>query len=284
MDVNLPGLVWSMEGRPCSMRVLAGAGVCGTGRVVTHTGLGWMGGLVLRMVLAFNVAELGRTAGWEKQTHTSEIFYLRWHESELAAKLAGQTQSFVTQINVHTRVLSGFFFTESFACTDTLTHVLFGGAAVQSCAACTEVCSETLSTLNQRFLDGFDLTITQCRLLAPRRVSQFFQKVSLAPNFTKSKDKNTNLCSRTLFLLLFSGWKAAGRRCSNTASVIKCYLCLWHWQRIFIRLYFNMSQIVVFVLWVLLQNRHPLHRLIYTDHTCVAGKSRVFPSGCHALL
>lgn len=63
MDVNLPGLVWSMEGRPCSMRVLAGAGVCGTGRVVTHTGLGWMGGLVLRMVLAFNVAELGRTAG-----------------------------------------------------------------------------------------------------------------------------------------------------------------------------------------------------------------------------
>lgn len=63
MDVNLPGLVWSMEGRPCSMRVLAGAGVGGTGRVVTHTGLGWMGGLVLRMVLAFNVAELGRTAG-----------------------------------------------------------------------------------------------------------------------------------------------------------------------------------------------------------------------------
>lgn len=118
------------------------------------------------------------------------------------------------------------FFTESFACTDTLTHVLFGGAAVQSCAACTEVCSETLSTLNQRFLDGFDLTINQRRLLAPRRVSQFFQKVSLAPNFTKSKDKNTNLCSRTLFLLIFSGWKAAGRRCSNTASVIKCYLCL----------------------------------------------------------
>lgn len=43
------------------MRVLAGAGVWGTGRVVTHTGLGWMGGLVLRMVLAFNVAEPGRT-------------------------------------------------------------------------------------------------------------------------------------------------------------------------------------------------------------------------------
>lgn len=52
-----------MEGRPCRMRVLAGAGVWGTGRVVTHTGLGWMGGLVLRMVLAFNVAEPGRTSG-----------------------------------------------------------------------------------------------------------------------------------------------------------------------------------------------------------------------------
>lgn len=50
------------------MRVLAGAGVCGTGRVVTHTGLGWMGGLVLRMLLAFNVAEPGRTEGDRKQT------------------------------------------------------------------------------------------------------------------------------------------------------------------------------------------------------------------------
>lgn len=49
------------------MRVLAGAGVWGTGRVVTHTGLGWMGGLALRMVLAFNVAELGRTSGDRKQ-------------------------------------------------------------------------------------------------------------------------------------------------------------------------------------------------------------------------
>lgn len=32
-----------------------------TGSVATHTGRGWMGGLVLRMVLAFIVAELGRT-------------------------------------------------------------------------------------------------------------------------------------------------------------------------------------------------------------------------------
>lgn len=56
-----------MEGRPCRMRVLAGAGVWGTGTVVTHTGLGWMGGLVLRMVLAFNVAELGRTSGEKEQ-------------------------------------------------------------------------------------------------------------------------------------------------------------------------------------------------------------------------
>lgn len=64
---GLPGLFWSMEGRPCRMRVLAGAGVCGTGRVVTHTGLGWMGGLVLRMELAFNPAEPGRTAAGRKQ-------------------------------------------------------------------------------------------------------------------------------------------------------------------------------------------------------------------------
>ena len=45
------------------MRALAGAGVWDTGRVVTHTGLGWMGGFVLRMELAFNVAELGRAEG-----------------------------------------------------------------------------------------------------------------------------------------------------------------------------------------------------------------------------
>lgn len=57
----LPGLVWSTEGRPCSMSVLDVAGFWVTGRAVTHTGLGWMGGLALRMVLAFNVAELGRT-------------------------------------------------------------------------------------------------------------------------------------------------------------------------------------------------------------------------------
>lgn len=43
------------------MRVLAAAGVWVTGREATHTGLGWMGGLVLRIVFAFNVAELGRT-------------------------------------------------------------------------------------------------------------------------------------------------------------------------------------------------------------------------------
>lgn len=59
----LPGLLWSMEGRPCSMSALAGVAVWGTGRVATHTGRGWMGGLVLRMVLAFNVAELGKTEG-----------------------------------------------------------------------------------------------------------------------------------------------------------------------------------------------------------------------------
>lgn len=39
------------------MRALAGAGFWGTGRVATHSGLGWMGGLVLRMVLAFKVAD-----------------------------------------------------------------------------------------------------------------------------------------------------------------------------------------------------------------------------------
>lgn len=43
------------------MSALAGVAVWETGRVATHTGRGWMGGLVLRMVLAFNVAELGKT-------------------------------------------------------------------------------------------------------------------------------------------------------------------------------------------------------------------------------
>lgn len=62
-----------MEDRPCRMRVLAGVGVWGTGRVVTHIGLGWMGGLVLRMVLAFNVAELGRTSGGNKQSDQDPI-------------------------------------------------------------------------------------------------------------------------------------------------------------------------------------------------------------------
>lgn len=66
-----------MEGRPCRMRVLGGAGVWVTGRVVTHTGLGWMGGLVLRMVLAFNVAEPGRTSGDRKQmsVYSSNILF-----------------------------------------------------------------------------------------------------------------------------------------------------------------------------------------------------------------
>lgn len=45
------------------MSALAGVAVWVTGRVATHTGRGWMGGLVLRMVLAFNVAELGKTEG-----------------------------------------------------------------------------------------------------------------------------------------------------------------------------------------------------------------------------
>lgn len=60
-----------MAGRPCRMRVLAGAGVWGTGRVVTHNGLGWMGGLVLRIVLAFNEVELGRTSGEKNKRHIS---------------------------------------------------------------------------------------------------------------------------------------------------------------------------------------------------------------------
>lgn len=69
---NLPGLwFWSMEGRPCRMRVLDGAGFWVTGRVVTHMGLGWMGGLGLRIVLVFNVAELGRTSGERSKCHIS---------------------------------------------------------------------------------------------------------------------------------------------------------------------------------------------------------------------
>lgn len=41
------------------MRVFAAAGLWLTGTEATHTGLGWMGGLLLRMVFAFSVAELG---------------------------------------------------------------------------------------------------------------------------------------------------------------------------------------------------------------------------------
>lgn len=78
-----------MEGRPCRMRVLAGAGVCGTGRVVTHTGLGWMGGLVLRMVLAFNVAELGRTSGKKKQTSGSHQDFMHVKRSTHTWKYTG---------------------------------------------------------------------------------------------------------------------------------------------------------------------------------------------------
>lgn len=67
-----------MEGRPCRMRVLAGAGVWGTGRVVTHTGLGWMRGLVLRIVLAFKVAELGRTVGEKNKRLSTCTSCSRW--------------------------------------------------------------------------------------------------------------------------------------------------------------------------------------------------------------
>lgn len=72
-----PGLLCSMEGRPCRMRVLADVEAWGTGSVATHTGLGWMGGLVLRMVLAFNVAELGRTEG---DRTSVEVMFLRASE------------------------------------------------------------------------------------------------------------------------------------------------------------------------------------------------------------
>lgn len=60
--VSSPGLLWSMEGRPCRMRVLAGVEVCVMGMVVTQTGLGWMGVLVLRMEV-FSVTGAGRTSG-----------------------------------------------------------------------------------------------------------------------------------------------------------------------------------------------------------------------------
>lgn len=69
----LPGLVWSMEGRPCSMSALAGVAVWEMGRVATHTGRGWMGGLVLRMVLAFNVAELGLRETERDKEAASEV-------------------------------------------------------------------------------------------------------------------------------------------------------------------------------------------------------------------
>lgn len=39
---------------------MAAAGLWLSGTEATHTGLGWMGGLLLRMVLAFSVAEPGR--------------------------------------------------------------------------------------------------------------------------------------------------------------------------------------------------------------------------------
>lgn len=86
----LPGLVWSMEGRPCSMSALAGVAVWGTGRVATHTGRGWMGGLVLRMVLAFNVAELGlRETERDKEARRQRL--KRRRLTEAAAALTGQT-------------------------------------------------------------------------------------------------------------------------------------------------------------------------------------------------
>lgn len=58
-----PGLLWSLLGRLCSMRALAGLGAWGRGRAAKHTGLGWMGGLLLRMVLALMVAAVGWTGG-----------------------------------------------------------------------------------------------------------------------------------------------------------------------------------------------------------------------------
>lgn len=55
------------------MSALAGVAVWGTGRVATHTGRGWMGGLVLRMVLAFNVAELGLRETERDKEAASEV-------------------------------------------------------------------------------------------------------------------------------------------------------------------------------------------------------------------
>lgn len=55
-----PGVVfWSIGGTGtlCRMRVLAGLGLWFTGRAVTHTGLGWIRGLLLKMLLAFIVDE-----------------------------------------------------------------------------------------------------------------------------------------------------------------------------------------------------------------------------------
>lgn len=52
-----PGWLCSTGCSPCRMRALAAAGLGLTGTGATHTGLGWMGGLLLRMLLAFSVAE-----------------------------------------------------------------------------------------------------------------------------------------------------------------------------------------------------------------------------------
>lgn len=56
-----PGVAfWSIggtgTGRLCRIRALAGLGLGATGSGVTHTGLGWSRGLLLRMLLAFSVA------------------------------------------------------------------------------------------------------------------------------------------------------------------------------------------------------------------------------------
>lgn len=47
------GSVCSMLCTGCRMMVLAGLLVCATGMAVTHTGLGWIAGLLLRIILAF---------------------------------------------------------------------------------------------------------------------------------------------------------------------------------------------------------------------------------------
>lgn len=66
-----PGWLCSTECRPWRMRVLAAAGLWLTGTEATHIGLGWMGGLLFRMVLAFSVAELGRPGGANTKAHIS---------------------------------------------------------------------------------------------------------------------------------------------------------------------------------------------------------------------